>query len=371
VHVRRAPGAARHSLALVCVRTARRGAAALLERGDHVMISRVADHCFWLGRYLERAESTARLLQVTAALALDAELTAEQCWSPLIITAGEEARFPELCGADAVGQGEPVQRYLTFDARVGVSLVRSVGAARENARSIREVISLEAWETLNALHLYLQGQQAQIDYAEERDGFFRRVRREVQLCVGLLQASMLHDHPLHFVALGSSLEQVSQTARILDVHYHAFSVGPGARDGSQVVAVSLWLSLLRACYGFEAFMKTHRGGVTAAAVAAFLIFEPRFPRSVVYGLQESAALVKLLRPPVTAPGGLHLTARLTELTTWLGERQAKGTLEETEVHALLTRVVDEAHALGDLVQLELIQSSSGTHLVGQQRQSQS
>jgi uncharacterized alpha-E superfamily protein len=323
------------------------------------MISRVADHCFWLGRYLERAESTARLLQVTAALALDAELTPEQCWTPIIITAGEQWRFPVLYGDQAMGQGEEVQRYLTFDARVPVSLVRSVGAARENARSIREVISLEAWEALNALHLYVQGPRARADYDEERDKFFKKVRKEVQLCVSLLRASMLHDHPLHFVWLGVHLERVGQTARILDVHHHAFLHSTPAREDTQVVQVSLWLSLLKACYGFEAFMKSHRGAVTAHAVASFLIFEGRFPRSVRHGLREAHEMVDALRPPSVQVGKLKTAALLGQLEAWLEERHVKNGLDADAVHQLLTRVVDEAQALCDLVQEELIHASSG------------
>jgi uncharacterized alpha-E superfamily protein len=318
------------------------------------MISRVAENCFWLGRYLERAESTARLLQVTSALALDAELSPEQCWAPIIITAGEQDRFPELCGADAMGQGEVVQRYLSFDTRVPVSLVRSVGAARENARSMREVISLEAWETLNALHLYLQGPRARDDYEYERYTFFRKVRREVQLCTGMLRASMLHDQPLHFVFLGLHLERVGQTARILDVHHHAFLHHGRAREDAQVVQVSLWLSLLKACYGYEAFMKSHRGSVTAAAVASFLIFERRFPRSVRHGLHEAHEVVSLLRPPSVELGQLRSAARLEQLETWLDERHVKNGLDALVVHELLTRVVDETHELCDLVQRELI-----------------
>jgi uncharacterized alpha-E superfamily protein len=336
------------------------------------MISRVADHCFWLGRYLERAESTARLLQVTSGLALDTELTAEQCWTPIIITAGEEARFPELCGVEAVGQGEAVQRYLTFDARVGVSLVRSVGAARENARSIREVISLEAWETLNALYVFLQSAEARAEYADERDAFYRRIRREVQLCSSLLRASMLHDHPLHFVWLGIQLERVGQTARILDVHHHAFLHSGPAREEAQVVQVSLWLSLLKACYGFEAFMKSHRGAVTASAVASFLIFEPRFPRSVRHGLREALSMTELLWPPRVERGSLRLEKCLNALDGWLSERHQTNGLDAEAVHELLTHVVDETHTLCDLVQQELIQASPGVQPTPTgQRQTQS
>ena len=92
------------------------------------MISRVADHCFWFGRYLDRAESTARLLQVTATLALDGDLTPLQSWQPVIITEGEEARFVALFGEEALADGEVVQEYLTFRQDVPACLKRSIGA---------------------------------------------------------------------------------------------------------------------------------------------------------------------------------------------------------------------------------------------------
>src|SRR5262249_44056661 len=105
------------------------------------LISRVADHCFWFGRYLERAESTARVLAVTTNLALDGELDPEQCWLPVVIVSGEREHFLERHGGGAVDWNEAVPRYMTWDEDNLTCLVRSVGAARENARSIREVLS--------------------------------------------------------------------------------------------------------------------------------------------------------------------------------------------------------------------------------------
>ena len=317
------------------------------------MIARVADHCFWFGRYLERIESTARLLQVTGALALDAELTPRQCWQPVIITTGEEANFSHLCGDEAAGDGEVVQEYLSFRAECPVSLARSVGAARENARSIREVISLEAWESINELHLYLSGGQGREEYQEHRYGFYKRVRRDSQLCQGLLRASMLHDAPLDFIWLGVLLERLGQTARILDVHHHAFTAAsaheatqaqgqPGAEQS--VVETALWLSLLRACYGFEPFMKIHHGPVTGPAVAAFLIFETRFPRSVRHCLSSARERLRQIRPPAQRDlPGLRALERLRALDRWLTEKSG-GPLDPGSVHALLTRVVDETSA---------------------------
>lgn len=347
------------------------------------MISRVADHCFWFGRYLERAESTARLLQVTSALALDSDLTQLECWEPVIITAGEQERFLKLCGSDAAADGEAVQEYLTFNDEVPVCLRRSISAARENARSVREVVSLEAWESINELHLWMQGPAARAAFDEHRYGFYRHVRRETQLCMGLLRGAMLHDAPLDFIWLGLLLERIGQTARILDVHHHALTTaqaaasqaqdlraaqrqqqgggGQGQAQGGQaplaeahpVVEVAIWLSLLRACYGFEAFMKSHRGSVTGEAVASFLIFEPRFPRAIRHCVQRAREGLAQIRPPGDGRPPLLALARLKALEGRL-DAQARAPLDESGIHELLTAIVDEAHAACDEVAKDLL-----------------
>ena len=322
------------------------------------MIARVADHCFWFGRYLERAESMARLLQVTGALALDAELSPQQCWGPVIITSGEQENFTQRHGEGATADGELVQQHLSFGRDCPVSLSRSVAAARENARSIREVISLEAWETVNELHLFLSGGLAREEFTELRYGFYKRVRREVQLCQGLLRSTMLQGAPLDFIWLGVLLERLGQTARILDVHHHAFTAAAKSQpaDAHPVVETALWLSLLRACYGFEPFMKSHRGPVGGQAVAAFLIFEQRFPRSVRHCLSSARQRLWEIRPPAElALPGLRALERLRALDGWLDEKAA-GVLDPGTVHELLTQVVDETHAACAEISLDLLGS---------------
>jgi uncharacterized alpha-E superfamily protein len=303
------------------------------------MISRVADNCFWFGRYLERAESTARLLQVTSALALDGDLTPLQSWQPVIIIAGERERFVAAKGEEALGDGEAVQEYLSF-GEVAVCIERSIAAARENARSVREVISLEAWESINELHLWMQSPAARAQFDEHRYGFYKHVRRETQLCLGLLRGTMLHDSALDFIWTGVMLERTGQTARILDVHHHAFTAHP-------VVEVSLWISLLRACYGFEAFMKTHRGSVTPQAVAAFLVFESRFPRAVRHCVRRAREWLSRIRPEGRA------AARLRALESWLDGR-ADQPLESVTLHEILTDVVEETDAACDEIAVELL-----------------
>ena len=313
------------------------------------MISRVADHCFWLGRYLERAESTARVLQVTRNLSLDAALTPRQCWQPVVVVEGEEARFAARFGP-GMEDGEVVQRYLTWDEENLSSIVRSIGAARENARSIREVVSLETWEVLNELHLWMGRGDAPARYGDDRDGFYRHVRRACQLAMGLLQGTMLHDDPYHFIVLGTMLERAGQTARLLDVHHHALT----QLATHQVVETAVFLALLRACSGFEPFMKRGRGPATTLAVASFLVLDRDFPRSIRYSISGALGRLERVRPvsAIGSPGAESLE-RLRALDAWMSA-QRPAALEAGSIHALLTRVVDESAAICDAIGRELL-----------------
>jgi uncharacterized alpha-E superfamily protein len=320
------------------------------------LISRVADHCFWFGRYVERAEATARLLAATQSLALDAELEPQACWRPVVVVSGEEAQFRErLAGGrddDPIwGDGERVQDFMAWDAESGVSILRSVRGARWNARAVREVVSLEAWETVNELYLYLGHDDARAEFRDHKEAFYKRVRSSTQLALGLLRSTMLHDDALDFIWLGVLLERTSQTARILDVHHHAFTALPKRHE---VVETALWLSLLRSLSGFEPFMKQNQGKVTSQAVARFLIGEERFPRSIAYCVGSTHDRLRRIRPPeeVALPGGLTLE-RLRLLDDFVTARRRGPEAGET-VHQLLTHVVDETSAICDSLGRELL-----------------
>jgi uncharacterized alpha-E superfamily protein len=312
------------------------------------VISRVADHCFWFGRYLDRAESTARLLQATRSLVFDADIPVTQCWQPLVIVSGDLEVFVKRLGSDQTGNGEVVQHYMTWDLDSQVSLRRIVQAARESARNIRDVLSIDAWEETNELHLWLGSAEAETLYRENREQFFRKVRRSTQLVLGLIRSTMLHDTPMSFLWLGAMLERAGQTARILDMHHHTM-IEEGVREGVRaaadgapggIVEVALWLSLLKACSGQEAFLKRHQGRVSARAVVSFLLFERQFPRSLRYTLASSRKLLGDIWPPQAETGPARDSyARLTALEAWL-DRRAMAFAPE-EIHQLLTHVVDE------------------------------
>ena len=270
----------------------------------------------------------------------------------MVVVAGEEASFRARFGDDeALADGDRVEQVLTWDDEVGVSIRRSVNAARWNARTIREVVSLEAWQSVNELHLWLGSDAARADFTDRRHDFYRQVRSATQLTLGLLRSTMLHDEPLDFIWLGVMLERVSQTARILDVHHHAFTDGTRQHE---VVATSLWLSLLRSLSGYEPFMKRHQGRVSSDAVVRFLIGEDRFPRSVAYCVGSAYDRLCAIRPPEASelPGGQSLE-RLRRLDQLVQTR--RGEIEDgDDVHALLTTVVDETHAICDHLGKELL-----------------
>jgi len=226
------------------------------------MISRVADQCFWFGRYLDRTESSARLLQATRALVFDADIPVTQCWAPLVIVSGEQERFTKHHGEAALGNGEIVQQYLTWSAESPVSLRSSARAARDCARAIRDQLSLDVWEEINELFHWLDREDTLALYRDNREEFYRDVRRTTQLTLGLVRSTMLHEEPMSFLWTGVMLERAGQVGRILDMHHHTMQ----RERGHDIVQVALWMSLLRACSGAEAFMKAHRGRVTAPSM---------------------------------------------------------------------------------------------------------
>ncbi|NJK33170.1 MAG: alpha-E domain-containing protein [Deltaproteobacteria bacterium] len=293
------------------------------------------------GSYLERAESAARTLGATRETMLGAERREPISWLPMIIVAGEQQRFAELIGEAKAEDGEIVQEYLVWDTRTLSSLHTTVRAARDNARSIRDHLTQEAWEQINGLYLWMKSTDAREEYERDRHGFYARIRRSMLLLTGIMRSTMLRDDALEFIRLGAVLERAGQTARILDVHHHAIT---GGRP-HLVVDTALWLSLLRACAGFEPFMRRNRGKVSGEAIAEFLVLEPRFPRSVRYSLDSAAARIKEIRYPGEGPGE-RTQERLGQLRGWLIE-DGPAELGEGRIHDLLTRVVDDVHAVAE------------------------
>ncbi len=167
------------------------------------MISRVAEHCFWMSRYLERSENTARILEVNQTLLLDYEVPIEQQWKPLLIING----IHDMPGPY---DSDTVQHYLTWETKNPSSIASSLWSARENGRIIREVISAEMWERLNYYYLWLQSTTAESLYTLNRNEFYNQVKRINPLINGIGEGTMLHGEAWEFYRLGKYLERTGR-----------------------------------------------------------------------------------------------------------------------------------------------------------------
>ncbi len=256
-------------------------------------------------RYLERAENTARLLQVSLHVALDVELPEGELWLPVLAVSDEEKLFRSLHGADALGDAEKVQEFMTWEEENPVSLVRSFHLARDNARTIRETISMEMWQAVNSCWLWMEDGRGRRQYDRERHAFYERVKTACQLFHGLYHTTMLFDEPYDFMRIGSLLERAEQTARILLAMYRP-SQGRGRADAPGDAA--RWLTTLRACSAVEPFMKRTRGTLIGSAVAGFLLYDDRFPRSVLHCTNRAQVFLDRVRGAGDA-GDEHNSAR--------------------------------------------------------------
>ena len=243
------------------------------------MLSRVADSCFWLSRYIERAESSARILDVNIQLALDSEdqngNAADDLWSPILSTLEEQELFQSQHGAI---NGDDVMEFVTFEKSNPNSILSSVTLARENARTVREQISSEMWEQLNRVYLYLQSPAAQASFRESPIGFYRSLVDQFHSFQGITDATMTHGEGWHFLQAGKYLERADSTSRVLDFKYHVL-LPSGERVGGDV-DITQWMAVLRSCSAMEAYLKLFHGRVTSWEVAGFLILHDMFPRSI-------------------------------------------------------------------------------------------
>lgn len=245
------------------------------------MLSRVADSIYWMCRYVERAENVARFISVNLNLSLDLPGQAVQQWRPLVVTTGDDALF--TAGYEAATK-ENVIRFLTFDRRNPNSVLSCLTTARENARSVREIISSEMWEHINRFFLMLKdtsGYRAAFDNPYE---FYEQVRLTGQQFQGITDATMTHGEAWQFCRLGRAIETADKTSRILDVKY--FILLPTPRDVGTPYDDIQWSALLRSASAFEMYRQRH-GRITPARVVEFLVLDREFPRAVLYCLTEA------------------------------------------------------------------------------------
>lgn len=305
------------------------------------MISRVAEHCTWMHRYVERAESIARLLSTTGSTMM--EEPGLPRWNPVLIVAGEQPLFVERYGAGRVEDEVLVNEFLTWDGRCASSIYSSLAAARENARTLRDTISREVWETLNEAWLWIDSPAGRQAYEDDRAGFYGRVRDLGFQFRGAALGTMLADEPLRFMELGMYLERAGQTARMLDVKHHV--LGPTSRREETSQDTITWIATLFACSAYEGYFKQHRGSVRGPRVARFLVLEPLFPRSVVHCVRAAVDVLDTLRDPARPLADYRSGALLLGMRAHLEGLDQDG-LIAAGVHEELTAVIDGLGEVG-------------------------
>lgn len=248
------------------------------------MLSRVAENLYWLGRYIVRAENTARLISVHSHLLLDLPRGMKLGWSPLVDILGANQAFAERYGNE--WSEANVVRFLITDAEHGSSVAASISAAREILRTVRDSTPRDAWEQINGLHLFLQEKgERHLPRAQRQTGL-DRVTDAMLLMRGVLGANMSHDVGYQFMRIGMSLEQADMTTRIIDVR--TVDLIQSKTDELRPFQHIQWMSVLRSLMAYQAYRRHEKIRVSGPAVLRFLLQDRGFPRSVTFNLNALA-----------------------------------------------------------------------------------
>ncbi len=315
------------------------------------MLSRTADHLFWMARYMERAENTARMLDVNYQMSLLPQSAdeAEQGWRGVLgiseLTASFKERYP-TCDA------RHVMDFMVRDANNLSSIVCCLQAARENARAVRGTLTTEVWETTNQTWLEFNRLLAHSDFQRDPSALFEWVKFRSHLSRGVTVGTMLQDEALHFLRLGTFLERADNTARLLDVKFQSLAgdyfgprTGQTQSQGSPREALEVdfyhWSAVLRSVSGFEVYRKVYRNVIRPDKVAELLILRPDMPRSL-------AACMNALMTNLTLVANAQSSETLRRAGRLHSDLQY-GRIDEilaTGLHAYLTQFLDRVGDLG-------------------------
>ncbi|MEY3218685.1 MAG: hypothetical protein RIT27_42 [Pseudomonadota bacterium] len=319
------------------------------------MLSRTADHLYWLARFIERAENTARMLDVNYRMSLlpqnDAQI--QRIWGATLSINGLQDLYQTIYDQTTP---ENVLKFMVFDKQNGASIVECLRLARENAHAVRGTITSEMWETINSTWIELREQSPE---NIEQDGvteFLEWVKYQSHLVRGVTLGTMPRDEAFRFVRLGGFLERADNTARILDVKYHILM--PSAKDVGGAADYYQWGALLHSLAGFEAYRQVYRDLITPIRVAELLMLRDDMPRSLHYCMDQVYNGVQSL-------GSQH---------TWETERRAGelhaqlhfGSMEDifqTGLHEYLTLFLKKINALAQRISNDFLLPSATNALV--------
>jgi uncharacterized alpha-E superfamily protein len=249
------------------------------------MLSRVADSLYWMSRYAERGENIARILDVNLQLMLDLpKLGPEEqktLWEPVLRSTGDHEDFFKHYKATS---SDNVIDFLTFHSKNSNSILNCITTARENARHVREQISLEMWEEINRAYLWMKSQTLKKIQRQGPYEFFTAVKNASHLFQGITDGTMTHGEDWDFIQVGKYLERADMTTRILDANDEIFIKTPA--KNSQTGGTLQWSAILRSCSSHDAYRKFYVAQVEPDKVVEFLILNEFFPRSIRFCAQE-------------------------------------------------------------------------------------
>jgi uncharacterized alpha-E superfamily protein len=278
------------------------------------MLSRVADSLYWMSRYLERAENTVRLLDVTMSLMLDTGgSNLEPRWQRMVAALGKPANM-EWSGAL-----DPMARKLVFDSVNPASVTYCINAARENARQVREEISTEQWQRLNRLYHQMHAPDAQARFSASMNDGLASVMDGIHLFQGVGDSTMIHGQGWQFIRLGRSLERAYATATLLEV-YHPEFFHAHERESSDYQYLEL-VGLLRCCTAFEAYCQVYTADLTPDRILEFLLLNRDFPHAIrfcVDGIRSNIESIQRTggrRPPDDLTAGIGRLHAMLGFTT--------------------------------------------------------
>lgn len=271
------------------------------------MLSRVAESLYWMSRYIERAEDMTRILAVNFLAQLDApQADTALAWHPIVAITGDERLFNKYF---TESNARHVTEFFLWHPSNHNGVMSCIHRARENARAVREQITVEMWEHINRLYFYVRDVN-HADVLTSPDAFFREIRDGSQAFQGITHATMTHGEAFEFIELGKYHERASQTIRILDVK---FAAALRLEDGSPEATLQL-IAMLKSCSAFEPFRRTHASQIQAQPVADFLLLNREFPRAVAFSLRRCSLALQNLSidaPRLSTPtGALRVIGRM-------------------------------------------------------------
>lgn len=306
------------------------------------MLSRVADSVYWLSRYIERAENVARFIDVNYNLTVgDTDLLGDQ-WAPLVSTTGDQTAFEKRYGEST---RENVLKFLSFDEENPNSIISCVASARENARTIREIIPSVVWEQLNKFFFMVRSAAQFGQTLEQPQEFCDRVRIASHLLVGASDASMSHGEAWHFSRVGRLIERADKTSRIVDVQY--FLLLPDTRHVGSELDVVRWSALLKSASALEMYRRQH-GKILPERVADFLLLDREFPRSVHFCLMKAQESLQQISGSPTGTFRYLAEQRMGRLCSQLDFTSIKDILQ-LGLHEYIDNFQSQLNLVGEAV----------------------